>query len=191
VDDIIRRFRVASGGFAARLADVQAGDWERATPCTEWNVRQLVNHVTRGNFNYAALVRGAGAADFLRMRDVDALGGDPAAAFERSADECADAFDGVSDLMLDYPLGRIRGAQALAVRTTDTVVHTWDLARAIGGDERLDPDLVAWIDAEFDVIYAGLAETPVSADTTHRFFKAPTGTAGPTAQKRLLYRMGR
>jgi uncharacterized protein (TIGR03086 family) len=191
MDEIIGRFRRAAGGFATRLAAVRAVDWERATPCAEWDVRQLVNHVARGNLNYAALVHGAGAADFLTMRDVDALGDDPLAAFERSVDECAGAFDGALDLVLDYPLGKVRGAQALAVRTTDTVVHTWDLARAIGGDEELDHDLVAWIDDEMDAIYAGLRETPVSADTTHRFFNAPSGTAGPTAQARVLHRMGR
>jgi uncharacterized protein (TIGR03086 family) len=189
VDGVIGRFRVAADGFRARLRGV--GDWAAPTPCAEWDVRALVNHVVRGNLNYAALVRGASGADFLRMRDVDALGDDPHTAFDRSVEVCAAAFDGALDSVLDYPLGRIRGTQALGIRTADTVVHTWDLARAVGGDERLDGNLVAWLDDELDEIYAGLPETPTSAETTHRFFAAPRGKPGPSAQERLLHRMGR
>ncbi len=54
--------------------------------------------MTRGNLNYLALLRGAGAADFLRMRDVDALGPDPLGAFARSVRACAAGF-AVSDAL--------------------------------------------------------------------------------------------
>jgi hypothetical protein len=64
------------------------------------------------------------------------------------------------------------GRQALAVRTTDTVIHTWDLARAVGSDDRLDVGLIAWIDDSLEEIYAGLVETPTAIETTHRFFAA-------------------
>lgn len=183
MDGIIDRFLLAAAGFEARLRTVRAGDWARPTPCTEWNVRLLVNHVVRGNLNYTALVRGATAADFLRMRDADALGTDPLAAYRVSTTDCAAAFDGVLDRVVDYPLGSITAAQALAVRTSDTVVHTWDLARALGGDEALDDGLIGWIDDEFDVIYAGL--------DVAQFFAAPQDTAGPTPQERVLHRLGR
>jgi hypothetical protein len=95
--------------------------------------------------------------------------------------------------VVDHPSGRLSGAQALAVRTTDTVIHTWDLARAIDVDDTLDPDLLAWIEANLQEIYAGMAETPVSAQTTHRFFAAPAGdpAADASIQDRLLYLFGR
>lgn len=85
------------------------------------------------------------------------------------------------------------GRQALAVRTTDTTIHTWDLARAVAVDDRLDAGLVAWIDDSLDEIFAGLAEAPTATDTTHRFFAAPNGTLADDAscQNRLLHRMGR
>lgn len=192
---IVDRFAAASAAFEERLRLVRSGQWESPTPCTEWNVRQLVNHVTRGNLNYVGLLAGGTGAQFLRMRDADALGGDPVAAFAASAGECADAFGrpGALEQVLDYPLGPVPGQQALAVRTTDTVVHTWDLARALGADDRLDPGLVAWADEHLEAIYAGLAETPVATDTTHRFFAAPVGALTPEAsrQDRLLHRMGR
>jgi hypothetical protein len=44
-------------------------------------------------------------------------------------------------VVYNYPLGRVAGRQALAVRTTDATIHTWDLAQALGVDDRLGP---AW-----------------------------------------------
>ncbi|MBO8184759.1 TIGR03086 family metal-binding protein [Streptomyces spirodelae] len=195
-DGIVDRFLLSSSEFERRLRAVRAEQWCWPTPCTEWNVRQLVNHVTRGNLNYVALVHGGSAADFLRLRDADALGSDPVAAYADSVRQCAEAFSRPGALLelLDYPLGRVTGEQALAVRTTDNTVHAWDLARAVDGDETLDSDLVTWVNASLTDIYADLSETPTAPDTTHRFFAAPDTSAlarAASAQTQLLHRMGR
>jgi uncharacterized protein (TIGR03086 family) len=192
---IVDRFVLASAGFERTIQDIAPGQWEAATPCPDWTVRDLVNHMTRGNLSYARLLAGGTSAEFLRLRDADALGDDPAGAFRGSARACAQAFGqpGALDRVLDYPLGPVTGRQALAVRTTDSAIHTWDLARAVGADDRLDPSLVSWISVHLAAIYAGLAETPVAATTTHRFFAAPGGTLPPGAaqQDQLLQLMGR
>jgi uncharacterized protein (TIGR03086 family) len=102
--------------------------------------------MTRGNLSYARLLDGGTAAEFLARRDDDVLGAEPLTAYQRSAATCARAFGqpGAPRRLLVYPLGAIRGARALAVRTTDSLVHAWDLARALGGDKELDQDLTAW-----------------------------------------------
>ncbi|WP_345602584.1 TIGR03086 family metal-binding protein [Pseudonocardia adelaidensis] len=195
VDELIDRYLLSSAQFEEKLRRVRPGQWTLPTPCSEWDVRALVNHMTRGNVNYVRLIDGATGAEFLRSRDADALGADPVAAYARSVQDCAAAFTapGVMQRTVDYPLGRVTGRQALAVRTTDSTIHTWDLARAIGADETLDAGLVRWIDEHLDEIYAGLAETPVSAESTHRFFATPDGDpgSGASTQDRLLHRMGR
>src|SRR5690348_2831127 len=149
--------------------------------------------MTRGNINYVRLVEGGTAADFLRLRDADALGADPVGAYTRSVAACAAAFDrpGALDRLCDYPLGRAPGRQLLAVRTTDTLIHTWDLARALGADETLDPALVGWVSRNLTEIYGGLAETPL--DPASRFFGPAAGEPGSETsdQDRLLRRMGR
>jgi uncharacterized protein (TIGR03086 family) len=194
-DGIIDRYLQASFGFEQRLRQVASAQWTCSTPCTEWNVRQLVNHMTRGNLNYVHLVEGGTHTEFLRLRDADALGADPVGAYTQSVQDCAGAFarPGALTRLLDYPLGELSAGQALAVRTTDTVIHTWDLARGVGAAERLDASLVAWMDDHLEGIYAGLAETPTVPDTTHRFFAAPDGPIDTDAsrQDRLLHRMGR
>jgi uncharacterized protein (TIGR03086 family) len=195
VSAAMARFLVACGEFERVLIEVRDAQWAWPTPCVEWNVRQLVNHMTRGNLNYARLAEGASAAEFLRRRDVDALGNDQIGAYAESVGTCAAAFadETVLNRTLDYPLGRVSGRQALDIRTTDSVVHTWDLARAIRADERFDPDLVTWADEHLADTYAGLPETPVSPQTTHRFFAAPDGTLPPGASRlrHLLHRTGR
>lgn len=194
-DGIIDRFVLAAAEFERRLRAVRAEQWTWPTPCTEWNVRQLVNHVARGNLNYVNLVEGGTGTEFLRLRDVDALGAKPISAFVQTVRACADAFvrPGALQRILDYPFGKVAGRQALAIRTTDTVVHTWDLARAVGVDDNLDTGLVAWIDDHLEEIYAGVAETPTDVETTHRFFAAPNDKLACDAsrQDRLLHRVGR
>ncbi|WP_241777594.1 TIGR03086 family metal-binding protein [Streptomyces sp. CT34] len=194
-EGLIDRFLGSSTEFERKLRAVRPEQWSWPTPCTEWNVRQLVNHMTRGNLNYVSLLHGGGAVDFLRLRDTDALGSDPVGAYALSVRECAQAFGetGALQRILDYPLGPVTGQQALAVRITDSTVHTWDLARAINVEDTLDGSLVAWIDEHLDEIYTGLTETPTALETTHRFFAAPEEVLARNAspQMRLLHRMGR
>ncbi|WP_103348980.1 TIGR03086 family metal-binding protein [Amycolatopsis sp. CA-128772] len=184
---LLDRFLLASRGFERHLRAVPPDGWNAPTPCPEWDVRALVNHMTRGNLNYVGLLRGAGREEFLALRDEDALGADPVAAFTGSVRACAAAFaeEGALDRVVDYPLGKLTGRRALAVRTTDSVVHTWDLARALGARETLDPDLVAWIDEDYDAIFAGLALN------SRVFAEPPPAAPGASRQDRLLTRFGR
>lgn len=190
---IVDRYLRAAAEFERMLRTVSTEQWGLPTPCAEWDVRRLVNHMTRGNLNYAGLVNGATSAGFLRLRDADALGDDPVGAYTRSVRECAAAFGraGVPDRVLDHPLGPVSGRQGLAVRTADSVVHTWDLARAIGADDTIDADQLAWIDRHLEDIYTGLAGAP-GAGTGGPFFAAAQASApDAAAQDRLLHRMGR
>lgn len=196
LEGIVTRYTDASRRFADVLNHVESDQWSWPTPCTEWDVRKLANHMTRGNLNYVALANGASADDFLRAREIDSLGADPLSAYLHSVEDVAATFadPNVLDRELDYPLGRLSGGRGLAVRATDTVIHTWDLARAISTPEELDEHSVDWILENTRAIFDGLAESPVDEHTTNRFFAprpSSTDDRSATPQHRLLRIMGR
>lgn len=137
-------FRRASDGFVQRARLIGADQWTAATPCAEWDVRALVNHVGGEWLWVSELMSGRTIADVGSSLDGDVLGDDPlrtVAAGQASACAAFEAPDAAGKSVqlsfgdtpaMDY-------AQQMAV---DTVIHTWDLARAIGADEELDPELV-------------------------------------------------
>jgi uncharacterized protein (TIGR03086 family) len=182
---IIERYLTATTGFESRLRAVGERQWTSPTPCTDWNVRQLVNHVVTGNhLNVILLTDPEAATEFRRTRDVDRLGDDPLAAFAESSRRCAEAFRAHPDAQPVFPMGPMSTDRAIALRATDVLVHTWDLARAIGADETLDAELVAWAADNLDATFAGLIDIP-------GVFAPPVGETPAAAQDALLHRLGR
>jgi uncharacterized protein (TIGR03086 family) len=182
---IIERYLTATTGFERRLRAIGEQQWTSPTPCTDWNVRQLVNHVVTGNqLNVILFTDPDAAAEFRRNRDIDRLGDDPLKAFAESSRQCAEAFRAYPDAQPVFPMGPMSTDRAIALRATDVLVHTWDLARAIGADETLDAELVAWAGDNLDTIFAGLIDIP-------GVFAPPAGEAPASPQDMLLHRLGR
>ena len=130
--------------FGTRPRLVRTEHWSLATPCQDWDVRELVNHVVGGALRYTMLLHGATSDEVLATRAVDHLGGDPVGSFERRAREVTNAFrepDALSGTV-HHPAGDRSGQDLLEMRITEFAVHAWDLARAIGADEQIDPVLV-------------------------------------------------
>jgi uncharacterized protein (TIGR03086 family) len=142
--DALDALDVAVAGFGDRLSQVEGGQWSGPTPCEEWDVRFLVAHVVGGN-RFAALVLGgmsAQAAIERVMADTQ-LGEEPLADHEASATAQREMFraPGARQRAVSHPLGDMTGDRFLGLRVFDVTMHTWDLARAIGADEVLDPGL--------------------------------------------------
>jgi uncharacterized protein (TIGR03086 family) len=121
---------------------VRPDQWDSATPCAEWDVRQLVDHVTTGNRMIAALAtgerpEGAEGLRQLRARLAPAREDDPVEAFRGSAHQLREAFShpDFPEGTYQTPMGVERGGEFLIqMRTTETLIHGWDLARATGQD---------------------------------------------------------
>ena len=75
----------ADDGFIQRLVLVRPGQWTAPTPCTEWDVRALVNHVVGAKRRYTMLLHGAATDEVEATRAVDHLGDDPVASFAAAA----------------------------------------------------------------------------------------------------------
>ena len=121
--------------------------WHDETPCTDWDVRMLVNHVMVEQLWVPPLAEGATVADIGTRFDGDQLGADPAGAWDAAITASTAAFGAPGALASTVSLssGDKPMAEYLFEMTVDALIHSWDLARGIGGDEALDPELVALV----------------------------------------------
>ena len=193
-DDVLfTLLRRVNEDFARRVRSIGQRQWAYPTPCPEWDVRALVGHLVQANVIYRMLLRGGSSEQFLVVREQNALGDRPAESLDRAAAECFAAFSGPGalDRMVDYPFGPVDGRKLLGLLIADTLVHTWDLASALGDSEDLDPALVEWVDDNFERLYTGVAEGPLDPATTHRHFAPPNPSTADSRQDRLLRLMGR
>ena len=104
---------------------VRETDWDRPTPCSEWTVRDLVEHNLHWQATGGAMLGAAtGAGDDWRAIR--------AAYAAHLADPSN--LDGTVE-----EFARIPRQQLAAFLIGDLLIHSWDLARAIGADEVLPP----------------------------------------------------
>ncbi|MEX2626777.1 MAG: TIGR03086 family metal-binding protein [Ilumatobacteraceae bacterium] len=181
--------RRASDGFVALVASVGVHQWELPTPCPDWPVRQLVGHVVAGSAMAAALLRGAGRNEAIAILGVDELGDDPLDATRRFLDDqvrAVDEVDSLDDLRCAHPAGPMTARQLLDLRVGDLVIHTWDLAVAVGADTTLDADLV-------DRVWGALRPMTPFIGRLGVFGPGPSGVLDDEAplQARLLDLAGR
>jgi uncharacterized protein (TIGR03086 family) len=144
-NEILLRHRQALEMFTVRVRAVKEEQWDAPTPCTDWSVRDLVNHLTTEQLWVPRLVRdGATITEVGDAYDGDQLGDNPVASWERAAAAALEAFNEQNALRRTVHLsyGDSSAAAYCAQMTTDAAVHAWDLARATGADERM-PDGLA------------------------------------------------
>jgi uncharacterized protein (TIGR03086 family) len=177
--DPVTLYRGATNQAMTVVDAVRADQLESPTPCTEWTVQQLIDHLV-------------GGTEYLLSA---AQRREPA---QRTGATGADYRDGVADVLTALkrpgameqtcisPLGfEWSVAQAVAGTFMDVLIHTWDLARATGQDEKLDPDLVDACTAMF------LPEMPERGRAAGIIGPAVEVGDDASPQDRLLAAMGR
>ncbi len=182
--DPLTAFRRARLEFERRLDGLTPAQHDRPTPCADWAVGTLVRHVIDGD-TFATLILGGATLD---AAITTLMGMDDSREFAREADELDAAFAAADPaLIVDHPVGPTTAADFLAFRTADYAGHAWDLARATGQDETLDPELVA-------VLWAQSEDRLADFSTSPHFGGGPTLVGDPVAddlQRRWLDRLGR
>jgi uncharacterized protein (TIGR03086 family) len=149
--DIAARHREALGATRQVVAGVGGQQWSSPTPCADWTVGELLNHLVAGNWWAAELARGANIDAVGSRLDGDQLGVDALAAYDRSAEAAATAFEapGALDAPCAVSYGPVPGSVYAGHRFIDVLIHGWDLAVATGQDRTLDASLV---DACWEVV---------------------------------------
>jgi uncharacterized protein (TIGR03086 family) len=126
------------------LAEVEPDQLDEPTPCTSWNVRDLVNHIVGGAQWFGAAVE---EGENALPADRDWTEGDMLASFDDGARRTIAAFraPGAQDKIVKVPFGEFPGSVFMGLVTTDTFTHGWDLAKATGQSTDLDPELAAQV----------------------------------------------
>ncbi len=127
----------AQDAFAGVLAGVSPDQYGAPTPCSEWTVRDLIEHVLGGNEHVGIW---SGTTDEPPARPDDVV-----AAHRATAAAAQKVFAGPEGMSTIFrlPFGEVPGQLFIGMRTSDVLTHAWDLAAATGQSTDLDPELVA------------------------------------------------
>jgi uncharacterized protein (TIGR03086 family) len=136
--DVQDRYRVVSSGFGAAVKAVAPDQWGNQSPCEQWTARDVLEHIVESHRGVITSVRG-GESEPLGADEDPKQAWDAACRAIREITEDPEA----AAKEMDGPTGKMPAGEIIGQFVTmDVLVHTWDLARAIGADERLDEDSV-------------------------------------------------
>jgi uncharacterized protein (TIGR03086 family) len=118
------------------IANVKPDQLENATPCTEWTVHDLLNHMIQGMTMFAiSAEQGAIPDDVMgKLMGEDQVGEDYKGAVLAATTRAMKAFDqpGILEKMVTLPFGEMPAGTALNIGVFDIATHCCDLARATG-----------------------------------------------------------
>ncbi|SHM90267.1 TIGR03086 family metal-binding protein [Streptomyces yunnanensis] len=124
------------------LKNVTPEQYGQPTPCAEFDVYALANHLVAGNLYYVRLAQG-GAPDFSLFAQDQIGGRQPGDAYAQGAEDALDAWrtEGAVERQMPMPGGG-QGPLVTDLHLLEATLHGWDVATATGQDRRGDPDAV-------------------------------------------------
>ncbi len=177
----------AALAFASdRVLSLRSDDWKRSTPCTEWTVRDVVNHLVGELLNVPRQLAGTSAAELRAAAGADHVNKDPMAVWTAAAAAAAAALrvPGALDTIVDLGLGDFPGVELAWLLVTDVVVHTWDIAVGVGGDTEIPFDLV-------DATWRKLSTQRIVLELSGAYGTPRLLNGAASPQERLLALVGR
>lgn len=131
--------------FRAAVEGVPGDRWDAPTPCTDWTMRELVNHLVGEDRWVVPLVAGRTIAEVGDELDGDLLGDAPLEAASAAGKAAAAAFaqPGALGRTVHLSFGDFTAEDYAWQVLVDHVVHTWDVLAGAGSDRTLDQSLVA------------------------------------------------
>jgi uncharacterized protein (TIGR03086 family) len=133
--EIARRYRARADVFERKIAAVRPEQWASQSPCAEWKARDVVGHIV---FMHGVMLRPLGR----ELSPAPSVEDDPPAAFRAArADVEAILHDReLAGTEVDWHTGRLKVEEIVdQVVSMDMVLHGWDLSRATGQDDTMDP----------------------------------------------------
>jgi len=169
-------------------AQVQPDDLDRATPCADWNLQQLLRHMVGQDHGFAAAVRADVGVDVFHPRP---LGADIASTLSSSVTEAHQSFAQAdpdrSILLPEFEMRRFPLATVIGFHFIDTLVHGWDVAAAIGIPVHYHPELIAAALTQA----RGVPDGPSRSKPGAAFGRPLTGSSGSQPWSEALRWLGR
>jgi uncharacterized protein (TIGR03086 family) len=139
--DSITLLQRAVDNAAEVIGNVQPADLSKPTPCREWDVRMLLNHIIGSTYLFAGVINERPID--TRGPVPDLVGDNPVASYAAGAKAMMAAWrtPGTLERRLKLPFAELPGAVAIQIITSDQIVHTWDLLQALGRGRSLDSEL--------------------------------------------------
>lgn len=170
----------AAQQWVARLMTaVRPDQWNAPTPCADFDVRALLEHLSCHPAKVAATATGADPRPLPSRREIDMTrpGEDYSKRFTAALGRWAD--DTLLTRTLIAPWGEAPGGLAVGGYLMETVAHGWDLAVSTGQDAEADPELVARAHA---IAERALTDAFRGPESPFGVRVEPRPQAGPTEQ---------
>ena len=148
------------------VSNVADSAWGNDTPCTDWNVKDVVNHIVDENIWMVALFNGRTIAEVGNEFEGNLVGDDPAGVYERTANDVK-AILAEPDAMsrtCQISSGPVSVAEYSKQLFLDTLIHGWDIAVGSGPDAILDDVAAGLADAAAADRFATWLETEIDRD---------------------------
>ena len=175
MSEIAERYARVTGTFTDRVRAVPAQAWDNPSPCEHWTARDVVGHLTEW---IPAFFSPLG----VTFPAVPSVQDDPVGAWEAVQTAIAKALadPAIAAMQVETPFSTQSFAETVdMIVTGDVFTHTWDLARATGQSELLDPEqlqrMIAGIGAipeealRADGMFGPRVDVPADADDQTRF----------------------
>ncbi|MBV1892682.1 MAG: TIGR03086 family protein [Ilumatobacteraceae bacterium] len=136
--------RNAVADAAPNYAKATVEDLDRDTPCGGWDLRALLNH-TYSIFALSTRAARLEPTEDFAVVEGDHVGNDPAGAYSRLTSEMLAAWDACEDLDTPRvtPMGSLPPGDILLAGAQDVFIHAWDVAKTIGTEPELSPNMIA------------------------------------------------
>jgi len=167
--DLNTLFDTAVKQFSAQVASIDAADWDKPTPDTEWNVTDLVKHVIDEHRWMPPLMSGHDLATAQKLVDAQAAAstGDHAADWMNASIASLQSVGepGALDRTVFLSRGATPANEYVVEMIFDAAIHSWDLGTALGTNPQLPDELVAFLFPVFqsmgDMSGTGMFAKPV------------------------------
>lgn len=182
--DVLMTLKRSANATAAVARGVRPEQFDSPTPCAEWNVEQLMNHLI-------------GSLEYFKARGEGHQVGPPQSAPPTTYDQTVQALQGAAmatavawqrpgalEQTIDTGAGEMPGSALATMALSEMLTHSWDLAKATG--QRMPAD-----DVEVDGVLAGMKQTLKAEARQPNFGPESTAPNGAPPIDRLAAFLGR